>query len=130
MRLYTYEYDQTYTPAMPVASVQLTSLVTGRTAGPFSAVIDSGSDGTLIPIDILDEIGALSIGSGRLRWLWQESRTTKIYVVRLALGPYQLAGVRVASVPGGTEFILGRNVLNQISLTLNGPAESIEIPHP
>ncbi len=40
MRLYTYEYDQTYTPAMPVASVQLTSLVTGRTAGPFSAVID------------------------------------------------------------------------------------------
>lgn len=64
MRLYTYEYDQTYEPATPTAPVQIISLVTGRTAGPFPAVIDSGAE------------------------------------------------------------------LNQISLTLNGPAESIEIPHP
>ena len=130
MALYTYEYDQTHEPAMPIAPIWVTSPVTGRTVGPFSVLIDSGSDGTLVPVDILEQVGALSIGSGRLTWLWQESRHVNMYVVRLTLGPYRLPGVRVAGVPGGTDFILGRNVLNQISLTLNGPAESVEITHP
>ena len=130
MALYTYEYDQTYEPAMPIAPIWVMSPVTGRTVGPFSVLIDSGSDGTLVPVDILEQGGAFSIVSGRLTWLWQESRHVNMYVVRLILGPYRLPGVRVAGVPGGTDFILGRNVLNQISLTLNGPAESVEITHP
>lgn len=130
MRLYTYEYDQTYEPAMPVLPVQIASLVTGAEVGPLPALVDSGADGTLIPVDLLEEIGALGVGTGRLTWLWQESRLANLYIVGLTVGPYKLPGISVAGVPSGTELILGRNVLNRIGLTLNGPAESVEIPHP
>ena len=66
----------------------------------------------------------------RLRWLWKERRQVKLYIVRLEIGPLVLRGVHVAGVPTGTEFILGRNVLNQIELTLNGPATTTEIEWP
>lgn len=127
MALYTYPYDETYDPAMPVLQVRLVNIDTKAAVGPIPALVDSGADGVLVPIDILEEIGVFSIGRARLRWLWKERRQVKLYIVRLEIGPIVLHGVRVAGVPTGTEFILGRNVVNQIELTLNGPATTTEI---
>lgn len=42
--------------------------------------------------------------------------------------PYTLPKVHVADVPADTDFVLGRNVLNQMVLTLNGLAGTTEIP--
>jgi hypothetical protein len=50
-----------------------------------------------------------------------------IYIVQMEIGPYALPKIRVAGVPAGTGFILGRNVLNQMVLTLNGLAEVTEM---
>lgn len=93
-----------------------------------AALIDSGADGTLVPVDLLERIGAVSVASGRLTWFWQASRQVSIYIVRLQIGAYTLPRVRVAGVPAGTDLILGRNVLNQMRVTLDGPALTTEVP--
>ena len=128
MRLYTYPYDSKFDPPMPVVDVLLVGPYSGETSGPHRALVDSGSDGTLVPINLLAQISAISIGTGRLTWLWQESRRVRIYLVELRVGPHRLPAVRVAGVPAGTDFVLGRNVLNRLLVTLNGPAEMTELP--
>lgn len=127
MKLYTYVYSKDHQPPMPVVDVRLIAPHSGMATGTITAVVDSGADGTLVPVDLLSEIGAVSIATGRLAWLWRESRMVHIYVVQLEIGPIRLPKVRVAGVPVGTDLVLGRDVLNQMVLTLDGPAESVEI---
>jgi hypothetical protein len=50
-----------------------------------------------------------------------------MYLVHLRIGSIDLPGVRVVGQPKDAEIILGRNVLNRLSITLNGPAEVTEI---
>lgn len=128
MKLYTYSYSADYDPSMPVVDITLVAPHSGEAIGPEIALVDSGADGTLVPVDLLEQIGAVSIATGRLIWLWKESRPVNIYLVQMEIGPYILPKVHVAGVPAGTDLVLGRNVLNQMVLTLNGPAEVTEIP--
>lgn len=128
MKLYTYTYSNDHQPPMPIVDVRLIAPHTGKATDSVIAIVDSGADGTLVPVDLLSEIGAISIAAGRLTWLWRESRTVHIYIVQLEIGAIRLPRVRVAGVPIGTDLILGRDVLNQMTVTLNGPAETVEIP--
>lgn len=128
MKLYTYSYSVDYDPSMPIVDVTLVAPHSDEAIGPLSALVDSGADGTLVPVDLLEQIGAVSIATGRLAWLWNESRSVNIYIVRIEIGPCILPKVHVAGVPPATDLILGRNVLNQMILTLNGPAGVTEIP--
>ncbi len=128
MKFDTYSYSEDYDPPMPVVDVTLVSPHSGKVVGPEVALVDSGADGTLVPVDLLEQIGAISIASARLRWLWGESQLVNIYIVQLKIGSYVLPKARVAGVPSDIDFILGRDVLNQMVFTFNGPARAIEIP--
>lgn len=128
MNLYTFSYSVDYDPAMPVLEVTISEPHSNEAVTYAPALIDSGADGTLVPVDLLERIGAVSVASGRLTWFWQASRQVSIYIVRLQIGAYTLPRVRVAGVPAGTDLILGRNVLNQMRVTLDGPALTTEIP--
>jgi|688.fasta_scaffold566101_2 predicted aspartyl protease len=126
-RIYTYNYSNEYDPAMPVLEVGM-SLPKRNTAEiTVSALLDSGSDGTLFPVDTLEAIGAKPVGPARVHGLWGGSRSANMYLVKLYIGPQQLFAVRVAGVRTEDECILGRNVLNQLVITLNGHAGVVEI---
>ena len=62
----------------------------------------------------------------RLRGITGTSLWVNVYVVSLHIGQISLAGVRVIASPSD-EAILGRNVLNQLRITLDGPAEVTEL---
>jgi hypothetical protein len=66
MEIYTYAYSADYTPPMPVVDVTLVTPHSGEAAGPELALVDSGADGTLVPVDLLEQIGAISVATGRL----------------------------------------------------------------
>jgi len=128
MTLHTFPYSTAYDPAMPVLEITVEAPHSGQAITHNAALIDSGADGTLVPVDLLERIGAISIATGRLTWLWQTSRRVSIYIVRLRIGAYTLPRVHVAGVPVGTDLIVGRNVLNQMRLTLDGLALTTEMP--
>jgi hypothetical protein len=128
MKLYTYDYDRTYAPAMPVVEVRLIGPESNRTVGPVTALVDSGADATAVPLSLLVQIRAFSIGSGSMSGIWGDRRPVKIYLVSLEIGEYQLLGIRAAAVPDEFGMVLGRNVLNHLELRLNGPANVVEIP--
>ncbi len=127
MAVYTYAYDESYQPAMPFIEVDLIAPDSGKTFESVKALVDSGSDGSLMPVDLLDEIGALSVGTAVMSGLWGDKRRVNTYLVTIKVGNHLIRGVRVAGVLAEMEAIIGRNVMNDIKLTLNGPANMVEM---
>jgi len=126
--LYTYPYDRRYQPAMPVVELALNKSGGSRSDSLHLAVVDSGADGTLVPVNLLEEIGARQVGTARIRGILGESQVADIFLVSLRIGPHLLGAVRAIAGAEGDEIILGRNVLNQLVVTLNGLASTVEIP--
>lgn len=127
--VYTHEYDTGYAfgPALPVVEVNISPIGSGQSNEALTALIDSGADATMIPLDVLTKVGADKVGRAQMRWGSHQSRTYDVYLVMLKIGPFQIPGARIlANEPSG-EMILGRNVLNQMIVTLNGLANIVEI---
>ncbi|MFQ5340263.1 MAG: hypothetical protein ACE5F6_01820 [Anaerolineae bacterium] len=67
-------------------------------------------------------IGARRAFEAGLRSQWGERRTVFLYLVDLQIGEVVLPGVYVVGDELGEETVLGRNVLNQLRVLLDGPA--------
>ncbi len=113
-------YDATYDPPIPICDVTLMVPATGRHA-ELSAIVDTGADGTIVPIRYLRRVGARRAFEATLRSQWGEGRTVFLYVVDLTIGELTLNGVYVVGDELGDETVLGRNVLNQLRVLLDGP---------
>lgn len=127
MRTYTYPYSAHYSPSMPV--VELTLYIPGRAQSEQQRVgiIDTGSDATMIPLSILEIMGARAVKEGTIRGITGMSKLVSLYLIGMKIGPEDVHAVRVVGMPSGDEIILGRDVLNRVMLTLNGLANVTEI---
>ncbi len=119
-----FPYDTTYDPALPVCAVTLTARTTGQEV-QLTAIVDTGADGTIIPVQYLHRIGAWRAFETGLRSQWGERRSVFLYLVDLRIGALTLPGTYVVGDELGFEVILGRNVLNQLHLLLNGPSQTL-----
>jgi predicted aspartyl protease len=115
-----FPYDVAYDPALPVCQVVLSTGSTSRRVR-LTAIIDTGADGTIVPVRHLEQIGARRVFETGLRSQWGERRTVFLYLVNLQIGTLELTGIYVVGDELGEEFILGCNVLNELRLLLDGP---------
>ena len=113
-------YDITYDPPMPVCDITLQSAEGARVT--LVALIDTGADATLIPAPHLRGIGARRVFEVGLRSQWGERRVVYLYLVDVHISGVTLPGVYVVGDEKGDEVILGRDVLNRLRITLDGPA--------
>ncbi len=127
MRVATYPYDTGYAPPMPVLPVQLEA--PGREVYPqeFMGLVDSGADGTLIPLELLEMVGARYVGEARLVSITDTRLRVDVYLINLRVGEHWVRGVRVVAPANLQEIILGRNVLTHLVVTLNGLAGVTEL---
>jgi len=93
----------------------------------FDALVDTGADGTLIPISHLRSIQAYPIAEAFLRSHWGERRRVHLFRVDLRIDEISLPGVTVVEDDQGQEIILGRDVLNKLRLLLDGPMNELEV---
>ena len=115
-----FPYDASYEPPLPVCDVILSAESTGRQT-QLTAIIDTGADGTIVPVRYLEEIGARRVFETGLRSQWGERRTVFLYLVDLQIGELVLPGAYVVGDELGNELVLGRDVLNELRLLLDGP---------
>jgi predicted aspartyl protease len=115
-----YRYDATYDPPIPACDVTLIAPATNQRA-ELTAIVDTGADGTIVPIRHLRRIEARRAYEASLRSQWGERRSVFLYVVDLKIGNLTLPGVYVVGDELGDETVLGRNVLNELRLLLDGP---------
>jgi predicted aspartyl protease len=113
-----FAYDTSFDPPAPVVPVRLSG-PTGDDAVLLAMLVDTGADCTLVPallvrrlgLPQIDVIGVTGVGGAR--------RRATVHAAAVELG-----GLRVLAriVAFAEEAILGRDVLNQAVVTLDGPS--------
>lgn len=126
-RVYFYTYSNRFDPSMPVVEVGISLLRQSHPTITVPALIDSGSDASMLPLSVLEGIGAKPIDTVRVRGILGQSFPLDLYSVRLYIGPHRLSSVEIAGAPSEEECLLGRNVLNRLEIVLNGPASTTGI---
>lgn len=126
IKIYTYEYDNDYNPAMPVVDIEIGRAMDAASLA-LKAVVDSGADATIIPVHSLQEIHAR-----RSRKMWMSGTTggrvlVDLYQISIQFGPFAQTLLEVVGSAQTDEVIVGRDVLNHLTVTLNGPAHSVEV---
>jgi hypothetical protein len=104
--------------------------VTGSGSGlqrTIEGLIDSGSDATQIPARILRAVGARETDQRWARDLSGVRYPVDMYMVQLTIGSLLLYGIEVIGKERTDEVIIGRDVLNQMIVTLNGLAHITEL---
>jgi hypothetical protein len=82
----------------------------------------------MLPIPVLQGIDARYIETRQIRGVIGLAYPVDLYLVKIQLGPHVIPSVRVIAAIDGAEAILGRDVLNHLAVTRNGPASITEIP--
>lgn len=95
--------------------------------GPLPAIVDTGSDGTLIPTEYLEQIEAIGMSDAVLYGVVGEARRVHLYEIDLHVGLLLLPGAIVVGDDHGHEAVLGRNILNKLILLLDGPRRETEL---
>ena len=118
-------YSKSFSPGAPVLPVRLDSM-SGKSR---LALVDTGADGTFVPIDFLVELNAPILYMTNVRAHFSEKlqRVAVYQVDMIFFDSIHLPAVEVIGDDWGNQIILGRNVLNKLNLRLNGPAQSISI---
>lgn len=126
--VFSQEYQRrAYDPPMPVLDVGVSRPGVNTSSAVVEAIVDTGADGTLIPRDILERVGAAFVDRAYLRGITGQRQSVDLYLVTLHLGPLRIAGVRAVALPSGEPAILGRDVLNQLDIALIGTAGVTEV---
>ena len=97
-KVYTYAYDAAYDPAMPVVDIQN-----------------------------LRQIHARRSRKKWMRGTTGERMLVDLYLISIQLGPFARAYLEAVGDTQNDEVIVGRDVLNHLSVNLNGPASAVEI---
>jgi hypothetical protein len=117
-------------PPAPVLSVKISAPREPAPTEPLPALLDTGADYTLVPLSWLLRVDAPEARWAFLRGLWSEQRQVTLYLVDLHLDIGTLAGVEVVGVEDeelDQEIVLGRNILNQVILLLDGPHQQTDV---
>lgn len=115
-----FEYSRSYDPVAPVIDIEIDGYQPSLNRVAQTALVDSGADATMIPSNILRQIGADFLETRRIRGVTGISQRVRIYVVAIHIGSQIIHGIRAIEMPSGEETILGRGVLNQLKITLDG----------
>jgi predicted aspartyl protease len=123
-----YPYSSRYQPPCPVVEVVLSNSEEGLRTAEMNALLDTGSDGSLVPLAYLQQILAPALVDARIRSHWGQDRAVQLFLVDIELGDLRLPGILVVGDEQGDEVVLGRNILNKLRLVLDGPASQTIIP--
>lgn len=117
-----FPYSRDFAPPAPVVGIMLTTMATDAKVGPITALVDTGADATVVPIECLDRIKAPMTIEMWARGKWGGRKRVNLFLVDVHIGENVLPHVQVVGDEAGDEVILGRDVLNKLKLLLDGPA--------
>lgn len=120
-------YSSDYFPSIPLLTIRLYSSITEQFTGPLLAIVDSGSDATLVPLAHLRTIGAEETAPGWMVGITGHRQPVALYFVDIYIGEHAFPGIRVIADNAAQEIILGRDVLNKLPLLLDGPQQQTSL---
>jgi len=81
----------------------------------------------MLPIQVLRSVGARYVQTRYVRGVTETRQVADTFLAVIKIGPHTIPIPEAVAVVRGEEAILGRDVLNQMVITLDGPALALEI---
>ena len=122
-----FPYDQEYYPPAPSVEVRLGAPDSALTVGPLLAFVDTGADASIVPFRHIEPLGVPLDDRKFLRSPWGERRSVDSYLLDVGIGEIRLPLIEIIADDVVDEVILGRNVLNKLIITLDGPRGTLEV---
>ncbi|WP_420644730.1 aspartyl protease family protein [Candidatus Leptofilum sp.] len=122
-----FEYDRSYLPPAPVVTLTVHGYSDDVQPATIQAMVDSGADGTMLPTAVLTQIEASYVDSVRMSGVTGTVERRDRYRVRLQIGDIVIKGIDAIAIKSENEGLIGRDVLNQLIVTLNGLAAELTI---
>lgn len=92
-----------------------------------AALLDSGADRTVIPAKVVADLGLSALRTILVGGLGNEPQELSTYSVVMQPRNLRALEVEVLAHEGETYVLLGRDVLNQLRVVLDGPNQVLEI---
>ena len=122
-----YLYNQNHRPPAPFVHVTLRDPDGKVELAELPAQIDPAADRTIIPIEVVEQIGLLPLDDISLVGLGGKITSYRTHLVSLAIRRCEAHMIEVAAYNGEPWILLGRDVLNQFRVVLDGPALALEV---
>ena len=122
-----FSYTYAYHPPAPIVEIRLGAPEGALRIGPLQAFVATGADMCLVPFQYIEPLELQIDDRKFLRSQWGERRPVDIYVLDIGIGDLRLATIEVIADDISDEIILGRNLLNQWTMILNGSKQFLEI---
>lgn len=122
-----FPYASDYFPPAPVIQIRFGLPDETLQIGPVSALVDSGADVTIVPTSIPEMLGTESDNDKLIRAYSGDARIVQMYYLDIGIGEHRYPAVMVAADPQVEQAMIGRNLLNKLIVTLNGPKQELEI---
>jgi len=125
--LLTFDYDASYNPSAPVIEIGVGPSDGTPARLTVRAMVDTGSDASMFPLHILQRAGGRFVRRRSIRGVTGDRLPVDLYLIAVHIGSQTLPGIRAAAAPDSKHILLGRDVLNHLTTTLDGPGLTIEI---
>jgi predicted aspartyl protease len=122
-----YSYSHSSFPPIPIVEISLSAPNIENWLAMQPAIVDSGADFTIVPLDLLRLLSAPIVRSATLSSHARDRRSIDVYEVDLLLGEVKFPYIEVVGDPKTPEILLGRNLLNLLDLRLEGPRQRLHI---
>jgi hypothetical protein len=119
-------YSHVFFPPVPALEIRFVEPSTGKRTQLLHAPIDTGSDSTVAPLALLRQLGANPTRREQVRGLWGGTQRVRLYKVDLLVSHIHIPDLEVVA-SNDVDLLLGRDVVNQLRLLLDGPAETVEL---
>ena len=122
-----YGYNQQVVPPAPFIYVKLRCSETGRESTVLPAQLDTAADRTTIPGEMVAELNLIPLDELTVSGFGGQMIVVRTYRVELGLHDLEPKVIEVLAHPEEPFILLGRDVLNQHRIVLDGPRSALEI---
>jgi predicted aspartyl protease len=122
-----YRYASEIQPPAPFVNVTVRCPTTGRHIERSPAQLDTGADYTVLPSSVVSALSLVQVGLRECQGFYGEIVQLPVYLVAISI--HELPSVEIQAILGEREafILLGRDVLNNHRVVLDGPQLTLEI---
>lgn len=125
-----YRYAKQLTRPAPFVCVSVGCVATGALISGLPAQIDTAADRTVLPRQVVATLGLAEDGRALFQGVGSEIFELPLYLVEVRIQDFRPLLVRAVLGAAESHILLGRDVLNDYHVHLEGPELSLEVDQP
>jgi predicted aspartyl protease len=122
-----YQYNPRFSPPAPLVNVTLRNPETGKERADFPAQLDTAADRTVVPRRIVDDLGLVQMDELAISGVGGHISLMPTFGVLFRVHQFSFARLEILAHQEEPFVLLGRDVLNQFRILLDGPNQAFEI---